>query len=75
MTNTIRKVDQELEEVVFNDAKKDKVAKSIYEEIISLKRDFDVLIDSVQQRNKLKNQTNEVQQKIEDFKIKYKNMS
>jgi len=42
MTNTIRKVDQELEEVVFNDAKKHKVAKSIYEEIISLKRDFDV---------------------------------
>lgn len=44
MTKQIKKVDTELEDVVFKDASKDKLAASIYKEIMSLKSDFDVMI-------------------------------
>lgn len=50
----IKTIDAELEDVVFKDAQKDKVAKDIYKEIMSLKADFDTLISSVQEKNKLK---------------------
>ena len=52
--HSIKTIDSELEEIVFKDAQKDKVAKDIYKEIMSLKGDFDVLISSVQEKNKLK---------------------
>jgi len=71
----IKSIDAELEDVVFKDAQKDKVAKDIYKEIMSLKADFDTLISSVQEKNKLKTQMNDVQVKMEDFRIKYKNMA
>lgn len=71
----IKTIDAELEDVVFKDAQKDKVAKDIYKEIMSLKSDFDTLISSVQEKNKLKTQMNDVNLKMEDFRIKYKNMS
>jgi hypothetical protein len=51
---SIKSIDRDLEEVVFKDAQKDKVSKDIYKEIIGLKNDFDVLISSVQEKNKLK---------------------
>lgn len=51
------------------------MAKDIYKEIMSLKSDFDTLISSVQEKNKLKTQMNDVNLKMEDFRIKYKNMS
>lgn len=43
----IKTVDAELEDIVFKDAQKDKLAKDIYKEIMSLKSDFDTLISSV----------------------------
>jgi hypothetical protein len=43
----IKTVDTEVEDLVFKDAQKDKVAKDIYKEIQSLKSDFDTLITSV----------------------------
>lgn len=42
---------------------------------MNLKRDFDTLISSVQDKNKLKTQMNDIQLKMEDFRIKYKNMT
>ena len=71
----IKVVDSELEDIVFKDAQKDTVAKGIYKEIISLKTDFDTLISGVQDKNKLKSQMTDIQQKMEDFRIKYKNMT
>jgi len=55
VTAIVRKVDAELDDLVFKDAQKDKLAKDIYTEIVNLKKDFEVMIDSVQERNKLKN--------------------
>ena len=39
-----------------------------------LKEDFDRLITNIQEQNKLKNSVREVETKLEDFRIKYKNM-
>jgi|LakMenEpi03Aug12_release.lakeMendotaPanAssembly.Ray.scaffolds.fasta_scaffold3720503_2 hypothetical protein len=43
----IRKVDLEVEDLVFKDASKDAVAKSIYKEIQDLKSAFDSLVTGV----------------------------
>ncbi len=71
----IKVVDSEVEDLVFKDAQKEKVSKDIYAEIQNLKRDFDTLITSVQEKNKLRTQTKDVETKMDDFRIKYKNMS
>ncbi len=39
-----------------------------------LKENFDRLITNIQEQNKLKNSIREVETKLEDFRIKYKNM-
>jgi len=62
-----------VEEFIFNEAKKDKSAKEIYKEIVSLKEDFDRLITNIQEQNKLKSSFKEIERKSEDFRIKYKN--
>lgn len=69
----IKKLDVDIEEFIFNEAKKDKVATQIYKEIFRLKEDFDKLITSIQEQNKLKNGIREIETKLEDFRIKYKN--
>ena len=43
----IKKLDIEVEELVFNEAKKDKVATAIYKEIMRLKDNFDKLITNI----------------------------
>lgn len=63
-----------MEEFIFNEAKKDKVAMGIYKEIIRLKENFDKLVVNIQESNKIKNGIREVETKLEDFRIKYKNM-
>ena len=63
-----------MEEYIFNEAKKDKVATGIYKEIVRLKENFDKLVVNIQEQNKLKNGIREVETKLEDFRIKYKNM-
>jgi predicted nucleic acid-binding Zn-ribbon protein len=45
----IKKLDAEVEDFIFNEAKKDKVAKEIYKEIVTLKEDFDKLITNIQE--------------------------
>ena len=70
----IKKLDNDVEDYIFNEAKKDKVATSIYKEIMRLKENFDKLITNIQEQNKLKNSIREVETKLEDFRIKYKNM-
>ena len=69
----IKKIDVEVEDFIFNEAKKDKVATLIYKEIMRLKEDFDRLITNIQEQNKLKNSLREIESKVEDFRIKYKN--
>lgn len=71
----IRKVDADLEEIVFKDAQKDKIAKDIYKEIQQLKGDYDKLITSVQEKTTVQTTIREVRNKIDDFRIKYKNLS
>ena len=39
----------------------------------TLKENFDTLITSIQEQNKLRNGIREVEIKVEDFRIKYKN--
>jgi len=70
----IKRIDNDVEEFIFNEAKKDKVAMGVYKEIIRLKENFDKLVVSVQEQNKMKNGIREVETKLEDFRIKYKNM-
>ena len=50
----IKQLDAQVEDFIFNEAKKDKVAKDIYKEINSLKEDFDMLITNIQEQNKMK---------------------
>jgi len=38
---SIKELDSKVEDFIFNEAKKDKIAKDIYKEIVSLKEDFD----------------------------------
>ena len=64
-----------MEELVYTDAVKDKVAKDVYAEIQNLKGKFDTMISNEQEQNKLKTQTRDVQTKMDDFRIKYKNAS
>ena len=47
MCIAIKKLDTELEEFIFNEAKKDKVASSIYKEVMRLKENFDKLITNI----------------------------
>ena len=75
MTTEIKKIDEEVEDRVFKDAAKDKVAKEIYKEIIDLKKNFDTLITNVQEENKLRTQIRDIETKMGDFRIKYKNMT
>jgi hypothetical protein len=69
----IKKIDNDVEEYIFNEAKKDKVATGIYKEIVTLKEKFDKLVVNIQEQNKMKNGIREVETKLEDFRIKYKN--
>lgn len=70
----IQRLDNEIEEFIFNEAKKDKVAAGIYKEIVSLKEKFDKLVVNIQETNKMKNGIRDIESKLEDFRIKYKNM-
>ncbi len=54
VTGEIKSIDVEVEERVFKDTAKDKVAKEIYMEIQALKSNFDKLITGVQEENKLR---------------------
>jgi DNA repair exonuclease SbcCD ATPase subunit len=47
LVGKISKLDTEVEDYIFNEAKKDKVAKEIYKEIVQLKEDFDKLTTNV----------------------------
>ena len=49
MVNDIKTLDVEVEDFIFNEAKKDKNAKEIYKEIGQLKEDFDKLITNIQE--------------------------
>jgi len=71
---SIKKLDIEVEDFIFQEAKKDKAASAIYKEVMKLKENFDKLITNIQEQNKLKNNIKEVETKLEDFRIKYKNM-
>jgi TolA-binding protein len=42
--------------------------------LMRLKENFDKLVVNIQEQNKLKNGIREVETKLEDFRIKYKNM-
>ncbi len=70
----IQAVDVEVEEAVFKETK-DKLVKEIYDEIQSLKGMFDTIVSSSQDKNKLMTQIRDIQIKMDDFRIKYKNMS
>jgi hypothetical protein len=73
MVSNIRKVNDSLENFLFNEGKKDKHAKEIYKEYTRLNENFDKLITNIQQQNKIKNQSREVDVKLEDYRIKFKN--
>ncbi len=75
VTQQIKKIDEEVEERVFKDTAKDKVAKDIYKEIQTLKSNFDQLITAVQEENKLRTQIHDIESKKLDFRLKYKNMA
>jgi hypothetical protein len=43
----IKKLDVEIEDYIFNEAKKDKVASQLYKEVMRLKENFDRLITNI----------------------------
>jgi hypothetical protein len=49
----IKKVDADVEDVIYKDTK-DSVSKEIYEELQSLKRQFDTIVANAQEENKLR---------------------
>lgn len=53
-------------------AKKDKLAKDIYQEVQNLKQNFDSVITNVQKENSIKSQIADVEVKNEEYRIKYK---
>ena len=65
----------DVEDLVYKDAVKDKTSKEVYAAIQDLKGQFDKMISNDQEQSKLKTQTREVQNKMDDFRIKYKNMA
>ena len=70
----LRKIDVEVEDIVYKDAVKDKTSKEVYAAIQDLKSKFDSMISNDQEQSKLKTQTREVTNKMDDFRIKYKGM-
>ena len=72
--NEIQEVDVKVEEAVFKESK-DKQVKQIYDEVQNLKGMFDTIIGNAQEENKLRTQIRDVQIKMDDFRIKYKNMA
>jgi len=71
----LKKIDIDVEDLVYTDAVKDKVSKEVYTEIQNLKGKFDTMISNEQELNKLKTQSRDVQGKSDDFRIKYKNLT
>lgn len=67
-----RTIDNDVETIIFDDAtkKKDKAAKDIYEQVQSLKKNFNVVITNVQEQNKIKNQIRDIDNKNEEYRIK-----
>lgn len=65
-------IDNDVETIIFDDAskKKDKTAKDIYEQVQSLKKNFNLVITNVQEQNKIKNQIRDVETKNEEYRIK-----
>ena len=72
--NEIKIVDEKVEEAVFKESK-DKQVKQIYDEVQNLKGMFDSIIGNAQEENKLRTQIRDIQIKMDDFRIKYKNMA
>ena len=70
----IQQVDNKVEEAVFKESK-DKQVKQIYDEVQNLKGMFDTIIGNAQEENKLRTQIRDIQIKMDDFRIKYKNMA
>ena len=70
----IQAVDVEVEDAVFKETK-DKLVKEIYDEIQNLKGMFDTIVGNEQEQNRLRTQIRDIQIKMDDFRIKYKNMA
>ena len=68
----IQAVDVEVEDAVFKETK-DKLVKEIYDEIQNLKGMFDTIVGNEQEQNRLRTQIRDIQIKMDDFRIKYKN--
>ena len=61
LVNNVKQLDNDIESFMFNEAKKDKVAKEIYKEIQTLKDDFDKLITGLQEKGKIQASIREVE--------------
>lgn len=70
----IQQVDVDVEDAVFKETK-DKLVKEIYDEIQNLKGMFDTIVGNEQEQNKMRTQIRDIQIKMDDFRIKYKNMT
>jgi len=66
----ISRIDGEVKEMLVKSAKKDKVSKGIYQEMMRLKECFNKLVENAQGQNNMKNATREVQMNVESFKGK-----
>lgn len=74
LVKQIQEVDVEVEDAVFKETK-DKLVKEIYDEIQNLKGMFDTIVSNEQEQNRLRTQIRDIQIKMDDFRIKYKNMT
>ena len=74
LVKQIQQVDVEVEDAVYKETK-DKLVKEIYDEIQNLKGMFDTIVSNEQEQNRLRTQIRDIQIKMDDFRIKYKNKS
>lgn len=75
LVHAVKMLDEQLEDLVFQQAKKETVSKNIYKDLQSFKQAFDVLVTALQQQVNVKNSLREVEKKTMDMRIKFKELN
>lgn len=70
----IKAASSEIDNLLYNEAQKDKLAKDIYKEIDNMKQHYSSLISLIQQQNTLQNKIRETMNKSGDIKQKYQHV-
>lgn len=75
LVHAVKMLDEQLEDLVFHEAKKQTVSKNIYKDLQAFKQAFDVLVTALQQQVNVRNQLREVEKKTMDMRLKFKELN